>query len=256
MSLKNEERNKIILERITFNDFYEVKTGKKVIELNGKWIYESDLEQEFPVEVSFADIINIKFDKTVYERFNKYGRVIFTKRGLKNPEEINEKDYSVRQLIEKAKRRNKNAPLSVQQVAALVEEVRREYQPHSMLATYQVLLWAMVYDSMFKIDGKNLEYKFDVKIPASYWGGAKVDKDPLDALIDIENNIVGVFLDPNQPLEVMIAVVTALQNENPELSDVLGDYMKKGIIAVSLLNSDEMYDDAGFLNSRLDEFLQ
>lgn len=254
MSIKTEERNDIVLNRLTFNNFYELSTGKKVVELNGKWIYEEDIEQEFPVEISYADIINVKFDKTVYERFNKYARVIFTNRGLKNPDEINEKDYSVRQLIDKAKRKNKGK-ITEPQVAAIVERVKREYAPHAMLATYQVLLWSMIYESVFKINGKQLQSKFEVEIPENYWGGAKVDVDPLDALIDLDNTFTGAFIDQNQPLEIMIAITTAMQNEYTAFSDQLSELMKKGIIGITLLNSDEVYDDAGFLNNRLDNVL-
>jgi hypothetical protein len=246
--LTEEEINEVFDEyEVYFNWHINVDTGEVLTEKDGAYYDKEN------VVVDPMRVLTLGFNDKTAEEIMKRTRTLLITRGIKDPEAIDENDNDVRDLVKKYRRAFRNVPQS--KISTFIQSVKREHTPHYTLALFQVISWAIMRKSVFTIHkNKSIESKFDVVIPESYWDGAKVERDPLDELLD-EYMPPAPLIDKNNPFEVMIAVASQIVNEYKPISDVFQDAVKRVYTGISILNSQEGLDDISFLRDRLDELL-
>lgn len=242
----------IVREKTFFEVPIHIFTGE-ILEKDSELVFRKteDGQKEFIDDLSY---VIARFDDEVNENFKKYFRRITQGRGIKNVDEIDINDHDVAALITKAKAK-RNGKVGKNEISAIITRVKNLHQPQFMLISFQMMLWAMLYKDMFNIKGKALDSRFEVEIEPSYWDGAKVQESALDKLLSNDMQPPEPFLDKEDPLEIMIAIVTTFINNHKELSDTLQTYIKKAYVGIGMLNSNQTQEDNIFLSEQLDELL-
>lgn len=245
------EIEKLIKDKTFFTKFYNYKTGDELITLDGKYFHPDAMADSEVVPVPDEFVVKVEFNEKVIDRINKYGGKLVSQRGIKDTDDIDEKDNDVKRLIADAVKANKGKQVSKRKVAAIIEQVKRTHKPHFTLAIFQVVLWSMLYD-MFKITNRAIECKIEVEIPEDYWNGPTIT-DPLDQLLD-KSQPLQPDLDKNNALEYMIAVVTQFLADNKELNSKVQELIEPVLKGMRYWGDRSKYsvDDAGFLNTELD----
>lgn len=250
--ITNEQKHELFQEEgVYFNKFLELNTGKEVTKLEDfKFIDEEGTI--YPYE----QVVELKFNRDKIDEIMKRSRLLITKRGIKDVDDINKDDYDVKRLIEDYRRKFKKVPEG--KISAFIQQVKTVHEPHNTLAIFQIIVWSLMRESVISM-GKNrvVECRLDIEVPEEYWQGAKViSSDPIDELLDNQlDNVPQPFIDKNDPLEWMIAITSQIMNKYEDFSKTLQEYIKKVYVAMSLLNSTEEFDDIGYFRSRLFDLL-
>ena len=246
--LTNEEMGEVFEEyEVYFSWPVNIDTGEIVTEKEGAFYDKEN------VVIDPMRVLTLEFNEKVADEIMKRTRTLLITRGIKDPDSIDENDNDVKELVKKYRRAFRNVPQA--KISTFIQSVKREHQPHYTLALFQVITWAIMRKSVFTIHkNKAIESKFDVLIPEAYWDGAKVERDPLDDLLD-EYMPPAPLIDKNNPFEVMIAVASQIINEYAVINDVFQEAVKRVYTGISLLNSQEGIDGLSFLRDRLDELL-
>lgn len=255
--LKREEVERITGEKVYFEDTLCLLDGLLVTtDENGNMFTDENdsLTQD--------DVITVKFDKAVYDRITKYLRSTLSMRGIKMVDAIDENDPDVRELVRKWKKRSGSRFIKrsdeLRQARLFVETVAAEHRPQYMTTFIQVCAWAIMYDDVFSVSGGRIEYRFDVEVKEEYWTG--ISRDESDADLELDKLISDykapeIVYDRTNPLEFMLAIVTAIMEEHPEFSESIASYFQRIYVAMNIMRDSSRFDDAGFLRSTLDELL-
>jgi hypothetical protein len=127
-----------------------------------------------------------------------------------------------------------------------------------MAAFVQICAWALIYDDVFTVSGGRIEYRFDVEIKEEYWTGANNEESDADLELDRLINdykAPSIVYDRTNPLEFMLAVTTAIMEENSYFAEALATYFQRIYVTMNVLREANSFDDAGFLRTTLDELL-
>jgi hypothetical protein len=119
----------------------------------------------------------------------------------------------------------------------------------------QIISWALLYDDLFTIKGKQLECRLEIEVPETYWDRESIGaEESLDSLL-VDYTPPMVAFDRTNPLEIMVALVTQLGEQHKQFMDTYGEYIRRAFAGLTLSSRAASIDDAGFLQSTLDEFL-
>jgi len=258
--MKQEEVERITGERVYFEDTLCLLDGLKVEEENGKRFTELN------DELVDDDIITIKFDKVAFDRIKKYSRNVLAMRGIKTIDAVDETDPDVQELLKKWKKRtgrrgtrNKQQRDEEARIARqFVETVISEHRPQYVKTFFQVVVWGLIYEDFFSVAQGRVEYRIDVDIPEEYWVNIVRQDDNPDAELDamlMDYKASTLIYDRTNPLELMLAVTSSLIEDHEEFGEALGTYFDRVVVALQIMGGASQFDDAGFLNSTLDELL-
>lgn len=250
--MKRDDVERITGKRTYFEETICLHDGLIVKEENGKFSTdETD-------DLGPNDIITIRFNKEVYERIAKYMRTLLTMRGVKDIGSIDARDPDVMDLLRKWKKRTGRRALKGSEERRLVnqfiETVTSVHRPEYMRAFFQVIIWAIVYDDFFTVSSGSIEYRIDVEVKEEYWENNQTSQSDLDAMLS-DYQAPALVYDRTNPLEVMLSVVSSLVDEYEEFSEALVPYYQRIAVAMQVMGNARRFDDAGFLNERLDELL-
>ena len=250
------------IERITGEKTYFEET---ICLLDGLLVNEYENGNRFTDEstnLTHDDFVTISFNKKVYDRISKYLRNIMGMRGIKDINSIEENDADVRELLRKWKNRSGKRfikpAVEKQKARQFIEMVAAEHRPRYMTTFLQLFCWAIVYEDVFKVGSGQIEWRLDIEIDESYWLGLDVEEVDVDVELDrllADYTLPRLEYDRTNPLEIMLAVTTALMEKHPEFAKTLATYFQRVFVTFTVLRGDGKFDDAGFLRTTLDDLL-
>jgi hypothetical protein len=266
MALSQKQVDKIVKDKTHFEVGLDVNDGKAVW-IDGKWVEEDEKGEIIEVKEAKVDptqILYVRYNEDVDRRIRDFLPRVLNQRGVTEPSDIEVSHPHVQSKIReirKAPGRNRRS-FTEEDNIKVIEMVRKAHRPQYMVALMQVILWAMVYDDLFKLantgKGVSLDIKFDFEVPEDYWTlQNNNDKDAL--LLELVTDAWKVEFkryDRNNPLEMMLAFATTLLEHFPEIGENIGILQSNVVTAFTFASGGAQFDDAGFLIAELDELLR
>lgn len=249
MSISNDQKQQVYEEKLYFAKSFDIETGNEVNPNEDHFVND---KQEM---IEPLDVITVRFNKKVYDNIIKYIQRVITMRAIKQPDNIDAKDYTVKKAIDKYKAKY-GGKITPEQIERFVEQVRQLNEAQYSVTLFQVVAWAIIYEDVFKVSNNTINSKFDVKVEDEYWqGNIKQNIDDLDKMLD--NFVVKPMnYEKTNPLEVMLAITTTILTQYKDFAERLTDLITKRVMPyIGLENSEEKFDDIGYFRSRLDELL-
>lgn len=240
--------------------FLKVKKGGEAVVIGTE-------DNDEPTVLQEDEYVCFTINDDVRKFITKYLDKLYGYRGLKNPDDIDENDPEVKDLIERALRKKiaeekisrRRAKLPRNQIIAIINRVARRYKPQAQLAITQLILLAIIFNDVIRVENGNIVIKFDdLEIDEAYWGGASSNNalDELDKLLGDEDD--SIFIDSTNKLEILIAYSVSFYSMYPEVGGFIADkkILERLAESISIKQDGTSYDDIGFLQNRVDELLR
>lgn len=241
-----KEREQIIEEMAYFSYPVSLSTGKILVKDGDNYIDPDDGSV-----VGKNDYVVVQYNSKVQKYISKYLPVLLSLRGVPDVNNLNENDVYVKAILDsrrKASGKRKSEPQDVQMAFRMV---RTTYEPQFIAVLFQIILWAMVRDDLFKlIKGRGIDCRLEIEVPEDYWDGAATDTED-----ELENLIMVDFpeqprLDRTASLEVMVAIVTSLTAKYEEFAKKSGE-LAGAVFNVMTIGDAEDFDEAGMFRHKL-----
>lgn len=249
--LNRKEKTEILEEMTYFEVSIAYKTGDIVtVEDEDYWKDENGNLYEN------SEVITARFNEDVKKRISKFNKPLLRMRQIKDLESINANDLEVKSLLKEIKLRNRQNigknTVTPEEEAAAIQTVIDKYEPQYQGAVLQLIIWALVRDDLFSKTSKGIDCRIQVDVPDDYWETKDEGIDELDDII-LGTKLTPIVKKQSEPLEVMLAIVTTIVNENEEFALKMGELA--GVVGGHLMASSKDYDDAGMFRRELAGFL-
>lgn len=195
-------------------------------------------EAELPLDDG-ERTLPIRFDEEVLEKAQDIFAMLLYARGVKT--EIDGSDSEAALIARKQMRREKKRKLSPAEVQEILSGIRNVHTPHETRARGEAVTLAVIdsCDVLFEVRElpggsvsiEPLEPYDDLEIPEDYFKPKK--KSALRRVMENTGNMpVEPTVNPEHPMEVMLAYVSDLLEKNPNLNEQLQPYIERAFIGV------------------------
>ena len=207
------------------------------------------------------ETIRVKFNKGVRRNIAKTVQLLLRLRGVKSIDNIGVSDNEVKILIDAMEKRG---DVSDNQKIASIETIQNKYEPHYRTILMEAILWGITQKDLFSKKGKQgLEYKIDVPLDNSFFESEVYEEDEderaMNELIygDAVDLSMTIERNPNQHIELMIAIIHSILDAHEELADQLIK-LSSVVLANVFFSSNQdggFADDLGKFQERLERIL-